>query len=77
MKIDPSRYAEFKQRKVPSIAEDMEGYSKQLTGYKFKTLEIAGERCILLTDNDIEYVVDEYENIEPPKILVPGSKIIL
>lgn len=77
VKVDPSKYAIYKQRKVPNISEEMESYSKQLTGYQFRTLEIAGEMCMLLLDNDIEYVVDEYENIEPPKILIPGSKIIL
>ena len=32
IKINPSAYAQYKQRKVPSIAEDVEGYQKTISG---------------------------------------------
>lgn len=77
VKINPSAYAEYKQRKVPSIAEEVEGYTKQLTGYRFRTIELDGEYHLLLQDHDIEYVIEEYENVDPPKLLDTSNKIIL
>ena len=77
VKINPSAYAQYKQRKVPSIAEDVEGYQKQLVGYTFRTIEMDGIAHLLIQDHDIEYVVEEYENIDPPKILDTSKKIIV
>lgn len=77
VKINPSAYAEYKHRKVPNVAEEIEGYSKQLTGYRFRTIELNGEPHLLLQDQDIEYVIEEYDNIDPPKILDTSKKIIL
>lgn len=77
VKINPSAYAQYKQRKVPNVAEEIEGYSKQLTGYQFRTIELNGDQHLFLQDNDIEYVINEFENIEPPKILNTANKIIL
>lgn len=69
VKIDPSRYAKYAQRKVPNIAEEIEGYQRELVGYSFKTVEIDGEKHLILQDNDVEYVVEEFEDIDPPLIL--------
>lgn len=58
------------------MAEDIEGYSKQLTGYSFNTVEIQGEKHLLLQDTDIEYVVEEFENMDPPLLLTNPNSII-
>lgn len=76
MKINPSKYAIYKQRQTPNVAEEIEGYSRQLMGYSFNTVEIAGEKHLLLQDNDIEYVVEEFENIDPPLLLTNPNSII-
>ena len=76
VKVNPSRYAVYKQRQTPNISDEIEGYSRQLTGYSFNTVEIAGERHLILQDNDIEYVVEEFENIDPPLLLSNPTSVI-
>lgn len=75
VKIDPSRYATYAQRRTPNVAEEIEGYKRQLTGYNFRVVELDGEKCLLLQDSDIEYVIEEYESMDPP-ILLAGTPLI-
>lgn len=48
--------------------------------YNFKTINIDGIEYLYLQDRDIEYIVEEYDNVEDPlpsKIIQPKSKLIL
>lgn len=48
--------------------------------YNFKTIDIDGKEFLYLQDRDIEYIIEEYEEVEdplPPKIIQPKSKLIL
>ena len=67
--INPIRYAQYKQDKssLKDLATD-----NPVIGYNFNVVEIDGKDCLLLHDQDIRYVIEEYEEIKDP---VP-SKII-
>jgi hypothetical protein len=68
VKINPSRYAQYQQRQVPNVAQEVEGYKRELVGYKFRTVQLSGEKYLLLQDSDIEYVVEEYEEVKVPVV---------
>lgn len=49
-------------------------------GYNIPTVEINGEQFMYLSDNDIEYIVEDYEDIEDPKpssVITPPTDIIV
>ena len=52
-----------------------------VTHYNFNTIELDHIQHLLLTSNDIEYVVEEYEEEKEeeakPKVIVPKKKIIV
>ena len=79
VKINPMRYA---------IRKYQEGSLKNgiisenpVTHYNFNTIELDHVQHLLLTSNDIEYVVEEYEDEKEeeakPKVIVPEKKIIV
>lgn len=75
VKIDPSRYRVFKQKKN-SIKDDLEEY-KETDEYRFRTVEMNHKKYLFLSDSDIEYIIDDFEVEEPPSdIIVPNNDII-
>lgn len=79
VKINPMRYA---------IRKYQEGSLKNgiisenpVTHYNFNTIELDHIQHLLLTSNDIEYVVEEFEEEKEeetkPKVIVPKKKIIV
>lgn len=60
--INPKRF-EVKQYKADSLKEDIQGYN-QVVSYQFDIIELNKEPHLLLQDRDINYVVNEYEEIE-------------
>lgn len=82
VQINPSRYAVVKQAKDNSISKDIEGYHAKIVDYNFKGVKIDGEQYILLQDNDIEFVIEDYTEEEvvqkqESKIEVVKQNIIL
>lgn len=75
--INPSRYAVKKYPKE-SMKNDMD-ISNPVIKWNFKFVEIGDDVCWLITENDIEYIVDEWENLPDftprTKIVVPDNKI--
>lgn len=73
--INPIRYAQYKHDK--SSLKDLAS-SNPITGYNFNVVEIDGEDCLLLHDQDIRYVVEEYEEVPDPVLNTPAapSKLI-
>ena len=61
--INPIRYAQYKQDKssLKDLATD-----NPVIGYNFNVVEIDGKDCLLLHDQDIRYVIEEYEEIKDP-----------
>lgn len=75
VKIDPSRYRVFKQKKN-SIKDDLEEY-KETEQYRFRTVEMNHKKYLFLSDSDVEYIIDDFEVEEPPSdIIVPNNDII-
>lgn len=60
--INPTRFA------VKQYADDSlkNGVVKQnvIIGYNFPIIDINGDQCLLITENDIDYIVNEYEEYD-------------
>lgn len=73
--INPKRYAVTKYKK-DDIKGDIEHMQKVLT-YNIPELELDHVKHLLITDQDIEYIVDEYTEEKPSKIIVQKQELIL
>lgn len=75
--INPIRYAQYKHDK--SSLKDLAA-GNPVTGYNFNVVEIDGKDCLLLHDQDIRYVIEDYEEVPDPvpsKLITPKTDIIL
>lgn len=74
--INPMRYA---------VRKHNEGSLKNgvvtdnpVTSYNFNLVDVDGKICILLYDQDIDYVIEEYEEAtEPSSLIMPDNKLIV
>ena len=77
--VNPKRFAVMKHK--PGSLQDGVIKDNQVLEYNFDVLEIDGKKHLLLQDRDIEFIVDEYEEIEESKespiINLPPPSIIL
>lgn len=65
--IDPRRYAVMKHRE--GTLQDGVIKDNPVIGYKFDIVEIDGEDCLMLEDNDIKYIAEIEEFDENPTIV--------
>ena len=65
--IDPRRYAVMKHRE--GTLQDGVIKDNPVIGYKFDIVEIDGENCLMLEDNDIKYIAEIEEFDENPTIV--------
>lgn len=76
--VNPKRFAVMKH-KAGSL-QDGVIKDNQVLEYNFDVLEIDGVKHLLLQDRDIEFIVEEYEEVEVPKespiINLPPPSII-
>ena len=63
--VNPKRFAVMKHK--PGSLQDGVIKDNQVLEYNFDVLEIDGKKHLLLQDRDIEFIVDEYEEIEESK----------
>ena len=75
--INPIRYAQYKHNKdsLKDLATD-----NPITGYNFNVVEIDGKDCLLLHDQDIRYVIEDYEEVPDPApsaLIHPNTDIIV
>lgn len=63
--IDPTRYA-VKKHSDNSIKTDIEG-GNPILEYRFDVIVVDGKKHLLLQDRDIQFVIEEYEEVEEPK----------
>ena len=75
--INPIRYAQYKHNKnsLKDLATD-----NPITGYNFNVVEIDGKDCLLLHDQDIRYVIEDYEEVSDPvpsTLIHPNTDIIV
>lgn len=76
--INPKNYRILKHEK--GSMKDGVITDNPVVGYNIPTVEINGELFMYLNDNDIEYIVEEYEEVEDPKpstIITPPTDIIV
>lgn len=76
--INPSRFG-VKKHKDGSLKDGVITDNPIIT-YNFDVVVIDGKQCLLLQDRDIEFVVEEYEEIKPTAsspIIKPKDKKII
>ena len=60
--IDPTRYMVTKHRDR-SLQSNIMGDDMAI-GYKFNTIKLGDEECLMLFDQDVSFIIEEYEDIE-------------
>lgn len=73
--INPTRYAVRKHN--AGTLKDGIITDNPVTSYNFNTVEVGGEMCILLYDQDIDYVIEESEEVPDESLILPDNKIIV
>lgn len=76
--INIDRYGRS-NHKQNSLKEGMDEYYDKEIVYSVPVIEIDGEECLKLGDNDIEYIIDEYDivTIKKKTFLTDGNKQLL
>ena len=73
--IDPTRYMITKHNegslKGGIISDNM------TVGYKFNTIELNGESCLMLYDQDITFIIEESEEVKDSTIVAPDKPNII
>lgn len=76
--INPSRFA-VKQHK-PGGLKDGIVTDNPVISYNFPVIEMNGTECLLLQDRDIDFIIEEYEEVPDPipsTIIQPDNKLII
>lgn len=73
--INPTRYAVRKHN--AGTLKDGVITDNPVTSYNFNLVEVNGEVCILLYDQDIDYVIEECEEVPDESLILPDNKIIV
>lgn len=75
--IDPTRFA-VKKHQDNSIKTDIEGGNPVLE-YRFDIVEMDGKNYMLLQDRDIQFIIEDYEEVKDPdtsNLIQPPSIIV-
>ena len=76
--VNPTRYA-IKKHQEGSLKDGVIS-DNPIVSYNFNLVDVSDTICILLYDQDVDYVIQEYEDIEDKKsnlILPEEKKLIL
>ena len=73
--IDPNRYAVHKYKK-DSVKADMEEYANTIIDYEIPLIILDGVKHLMIMDNDVLFIVDDYEKIEPKQI-IDNTKVLI
>lgn len=73
--INPTRYA-VRKHNAGSLKDGVIT-DNPVTAYNFNLVEVGGEVCILLYDQDIDYVIEESEEVPDESLILPDNKIII
>ena len=73
--INPKRYAKYKHQ--PGSLKDGVITDNPVISYNFNVIELNHVPHLLLTDQDIDFVIEDYEEETPSNIVVPEKKIIV
>ena len=74
--VNPTRFAVMKHKKG-SLQDGVIG-DNQVLEYKFDTIKMGDADYLLLQDRDIDFIVEEYEEIEdaPPSTIIKVPTIV-
>lgn len=64
--INPQRYAVMKHD--PGSLKDGVVDDNATIRYKFDTIELDNKECLLLQDRDVNFIIEEYEEIADPPV---------
>lgn len=76
--IDPTRYMVTKHREK-SLQGNIMG-DDMAVGYKFNTIKLGDDECLMLFDQDISFIVEDSEDVEDqtaPLIIQPEKPSII
>lgn len=76
--VNPTRFA-VKKHQAGSLKDGIVTDNPVVT-YNFDVVEMDGKQCLLLQDRDIDFVIEEYEEIPDPipsTIIQPEKKLII
>lgn len=73
--IDPNRYAVRKYKK-DSAKADIEEYANTIIDYEIPLIILDGVKHLMIMDNDVLFIVDDYEKIEPKQI-IDNTKVLI
>ena len=76
--VNPTRFAVMKHQ-AGSLKDGVVTDNPVVT-YNFDVVEMDGKQCLLLQDRDIDFVIEEYEEVPDPipsTIIQPEKKIII
>lgn len=77
--INPTRFA-VKQHQAGSLKDGVIS-DNPVIKYNFDVIEINGEQCLLLQDRDINFIIEDYEEVSnstsPPIIELKKEKLIV
>lgn len=73
--INPTRYA-VRKHNAGSLKDGIIT-DNPVTSYNFNLVGVGGKMCILLYDQDIDYVIEESEEAPDESLILPDNKIIV
>ena len=76
--VNPTRFA-VKQHQAGSLKDGVVTDNPTIK-YNFDVVEMDGKRCLLLQDRDIDFIIEEYEEIpdpEPSPLIKPEEKKLI
>ena len=76
--INLNRYA-FRKHENGSLKDNVIT-DNPITGYNVPTINLDGITYLMITDQDVDFVVEEFKEVEAkktPNIIIPDKKIIL
>ena len=72
--INPKRYA-VRKYKSNSIKNDIEEM-QEVIGYNIPEVTMDHQKYMLITDQDLEFVIEDFEEDKPSGIIMPKKEII-
>ena len=72
--INPKRYAVVKHNE--GSLKDGVVADNPVVKYNFDIIEMNNTPYLLLQDNDISYIIEDFEEIKDEKLIVPDTKLI-
>lgn len=76
--VNPTRFAVKKHQ--PGTLKDGIVTDNPVTTYNFDVVEMGGKQCLLLQDRDIDFIIEEFEEVPDPTpstIIQPEEKKII